>query len=424
MLEPENFCLSSLDGAKIRKHNALIEARYQLPNLQEQRVIFLLLAQIKPSDEDFKSYRIAVADFAKVIGIKSNSIYADMERITRSLRTREIGIKEGKSFFYTGWLSSAKYIHGSGYVELCFDPNLKPYLLQLKDHFTQYKLSAVLYFKSVYTIRLYELLKKEAFKAKQDKRLAIEYSYVFLRQAFGITDKEYTQFNNFKRKAIEPAVAEVTAKTELNIYAVEYGKTGRAVSRVTFRVEVRELSILDERAALLAVEQQAEKTSKELLCDKLTALGYGAAAARKDVNKYGVKRIERNLAYTLAKQQEGKLSDVPAFLATAIALDYGNQWETQLFEQHEHEAQQRAQEAAQAAAKAKAQQEHRANSKAALAAFYALPAHEQTAVALAFMMQETDLLYQQLFADQMALGEVKDRTLKARLAAFLLKRGK
>ena len=423
-MEFDDFNPDSLDGAKIRKHNHLIEAKYQIPNLQEQRVILMLLAQIKPSDEDFKGYRIAVSDFARIVGVRADNLYERLESTAQSLLSRTIKIKQGRSFLMANWLSSAEYKHGSGYMELCFDPKLKPYLLQLKDHFTQYQLETVFCFKGLYSLRLYESLKHHAFKIKQDRRVTVEFSYSELRAVFGIDKKEYTKFNDFKRKAIEPAVAEVTAKTELNIYAVEYGKTGRAVSRVTFRVEVRELSILDERAALLAVEQQAEKTSKELLCDKLTALGYGAAAARKDVNKYGVKRIERNLAYTLAKQQEGKLSDVPAFLATAIALDYGNQWETQLFEQHEHEAQQRAQEAAQAAAKAKAQQEHRANSKAALAAFYALPAHEQTAVALAFMMQETDLLYQQLFADQMALGEVKDRTLKARLAAFLLKRGK
>lgn len=341
---------SSLDGAIVRKHNDLIEAHYQIPSLQEQRVIFMLLAQVKPDDEDFKGYRLTVADFAKLVGINNKNIYAEMSEITRSLRNREISIKRGKSFFHTGWLSSSEYIHGSGYVELCFDPKLKPYLLQLKSHFTQYKLEAILQFKSVYAIRLYEMLKKEAFKARVDadsktKRFEVKYTLGEMRELFGIEDKQYKLFADFKRFTIEPAVTEITDKTDLNIDEVVYGKTGRAVSRVLFRVEHREKKETETlKTSLLEQQPDPEDTEKATLIAKLQTLGYSLESAIRDVNQYGIERVEKNRAYAVAMHETGQVNNIPAYLSKAIENDWGGAWE-QVLEEKKAKAERNQQEA-------------------------------------------------------------------------------
>jgi plasmid replication initiation protein len=348
-LEFNNLNPESLDSAVVRKHNDLIEARYQLPNLQEQRVIFMLLAQIKPDDEDFKGYRIAVADFAKVMGITNKNVYADMEGVTRSLRNREIGIRNGQSFFYTGWLSSVEYKHGSGYVELCFDPKLKPYLLQLKDHFTQYKLASVLHFKSIYAIRLYEMLKKEAYRAKRQeksnvKKFEIQYSYELIRESFGVDKKEYAKFNDFKRKTIEPAVREVTDKTDLNIFEIKYLKTGRKVSDIKFVVLVRspdeaEARVIQGKLAEIPKEKPDIHPAVQALIDR----GFAFETAQSLFKKHGVKRIERNLAYLLAEEKAGKdIHNKAGYLAKALEEDWGNALEVQAKKKQELEAQKQA----------------------------------------------------------------------------------
>jgi plasmid replication initiation protein len=331
-LDFESLDPDSLNGVTVRKHNDLIEARYKLPNLREQQVIFALLGKIRPEDEDFKGYQISVSDFAKFIGVNSKSIYEDMEQTLTNLAERTVKIKQGKSFLVASWLSSAKYVHGSGYVELRFDPNLKPYLLQLKDHYTQYKLEAVLHFKSVYSIRLYEMLKKEAFKAKIDpesktKRFEVEYTYEEMREAFGINKKEYKLFAHFRTKTIEPAVTEIYDKTELNIYDVVYGKTGRAISRILFKVELRSKAEGDVRAVQIRLDEQPKESKKEEIKARLQELGYSPEYASRDVNKYGIQRIERSIAYTLAKQQAGEVKNFPAYLSKVIEGDLGGAWE-------------------------------------------------------------------------------------------------
>lgn len=327
-LDFDSITPESLDGANIRKHNNLIEAKYQINDLGEQRVIFMLLAQIQPKDEGFKVYRLSVTDFAKMLGLTGNSTYETLDKITSSLVSRKISIREGKNFLHMNWLSSARYIHGSGYVELSFDPNLKPYLLQLKSHFTQYKLETALHFKSIYSIRLYELLKKEAFK-ERNGYFDVLFEYSELRENFGIGKKEYLMFNNFKQKAIEPAIREISDKTDLYINDVRYGKTGRKITNITFCVKIRTENETNCQQANLRIEDIKPEKESALhpIIETLMTHGFSFEIAKKYKTKHGIKKIERNLAYTLAKKQAGQVKDVPAYLNMAIENDYGGAWE-------------------------------------------------------------------------------------------------
>lgn len=328
----DNLDPSSLELASVRKHNDLIDAKYQVQSIQEQRIILMLLAQIKPNDEDFKGYRITVADFAEKIGLKVGGVYTEMEQTLKTLMSRVITIKNGKSFLILNWLSSAKYMHGSGYVELAFDPNLKPYLLQLQDHYTIYQLANVLFFKCTYSGRLYELLKKEAFKKDKNGNFSVLFQYEELREIFGVGKKEYANFKDFRVKTIEPARSEISDKTELNILDVKYGKMGRKVTNMTFVVAVRSENETDLRQANLRLEdinpEPAENENHPII-DSLVSLGFSLETAKRYKNKHGVKAIERNIAYTLAKKQTGKVDDLPAYLSRAIAEDWGSAWEVE-----------------------------------------------------------------------------------------------
>lgn len=371
----DNITSESLNGTIVIKHNALIEAKYQLPNLQEQRIILMLLAQIKKTDEDFKCYRITVADFSEILGIRVDRMYAELEQTLKNLMTRTISIKKDeKSFLIMNWLSSAEYIHGSGYVELAFDPKLKPYLLQLKNHFTQYKTDTVLHFKSIYSIRLYELLKKEAFKEKNGQ-FSVYFEYEDLRDKFGIGKKEYLQFNDFKRKTIEPATREISDKTDLIIADVKYGKTGRKITNITFFVGVRSEHDTKLRQANLRIDDIKPENDSEnhAVIDTLVSLGFSFEIAKAYKTKHGVKKIERNIAYTLAKKQEGKVKDIPAYLNIAIENDYGGAWDIENQKKEEKKKELLAIEQAKKAEEEKKKKEIEVQYKRVLDCFYALP---------------------------------------------------
>jgi plasmid replication initiation protein len=142
------------------KSNKLIEAKYKL-SLNEQRLIHTLISKIKSDDEEFKEYYIKVTELKDLFDLEDTTYYSKIKKITENLLGKTLSIQEEDGLLQINWISSAKYLDNEGYVKLCFDPKLKPYLLQLKNYFTAYGLDNVIRLKSIYAIRLYELLLKE-----------------------------------------------------------------------------------------------------------------------------------------------------------------------------------------------------------------------------------------------------------------------
>lgn len=212
------------------KSNEINEAHYRL-SLNEQKVILTMVSQIKPDDEDFKSYVVSIPEFVSLLGVQDSDKYSVIGKIARDLRHKDLRIykPETDSYLETGWLSSSEYYRGKGYVELCFDPKLKPYLLGLKGKFTAYQLQNVIQLKSTYSIRIYELLKQ------YQKLGSREFKIIDLKGILGIQEGEYKVYNNFKQRVILPAQLELSEKTDLSFEFTEK-KTGRAVTGIKFHI--------------------------------------------------------------------------------------------------------------------------------------------------------------------------------------------
>ncbi len=168
----------------VKQANKLVEARYSLTTY-EQRIILMMISLIQPEDEDFKRYVIKVSDFISLVGLKGESAYSRIKNILRDLRAREVLIEKenSKSFLVTGWISSAEYIDEKGEIKIAFDPNLKPYLLNVREKFLSLKLEKLIQFKSSYTTRIYTLLKQYERIGKRKFELSE------LRGVFGLKDE-------------------------------------------------------------------------------------------------------------------------------------------------------------------------------------------------------------------------------------------
>jgi plasmid replication initiation protein len=314
----------------IKKSNDLIEARYRL-TLGEQRLVLLLASQIRKDDKDFNYYEIKISDFAEMFGLKTDkSLYEKVEKIAGDLLGKKLYLKnDGKSFEGTVWLSYVKYVSGSGTIKLRFDDCLKPYLLQLKhsiNGFTQYKLHTIMSFKSAYSIRLYELLKMEVWKSEKLKSTQFEKSFSLdeYRRILGVDKNAYPIFADFRKRVIDTTVLEISEQTELNISETKYIKTGRKITGITFIVKIRQT---DEIKTLQLEMEDPPKEQTHPIVERLISLGFAVETAKRYKTKYGIKRIERNIAYTLAKQQEGAVKDIPAYLNMAIKEDIGGGWD-------------------------------------------------------------------------------------------------
>lgn len=215
----------------VTKSNKLITCNYDL-NLQEQKIILTLASMVQPQDTEFKEYEFKIKDFMALLEIKDKSKYTEIPKTTKELMKKVFEIKEGKDTVQMSWLSSARYKTGEGTVILKFDSNLKPYLLELKELYTSYRLENILSLKSKYSIRLYEILKSNAFKQNQ----AIEIKVEELKLMVGAKEKSYNVYQNFKNKVIIQAQKELSEKTDIDFNFDEI-KTGRKVTSLKFYIK-------------------------------------------------------------------------------------------------------------------------------------------------------------------------------------------
>lgn len=216
----------------VTQGNDLIEARHKKPlTAREQKIILTMVSMIEPADKDFKDYVISIKEFHEMLGLEGREHYTEMKKVIESLMSKVVEIPlEDKSWLMTHWVSTAKYLDGSGAIQLRFAPELKPYLLQLKTAFTSYKLTNILSLKSVYAIRLYELMKKWQLITKW------ECSIESLREKLGASNKSYNVYGNFKNKILAPSINELNEQTDLHIQYKEI-KKGRKVTGIEFIIK-------------------------------------------------------------------------------------------------------------------------------------------------------------------------------------------
>jgi Initiator Replication protein len=308
----------------VTQSNGLVTARYTLP-LAEQRLILTMIARIQPDDEDFKPYRISVGELAEFIGVAKGSAYLECKKTTENLLKRVLKIDEPDGLLQVNWVSSAKYIDGSGMVNLSFDPLLKPYLLKLKGNFTSCKLEMLLSFKSQYTMRMYNLLKQ--YEWRKEREIELE----FLREILGLNNDQYKLYADFKRNILESTQKELAEKADLTFEFNEI-KYGRRVGAINFRIFSKEpLESLSDNEQInpppLFPFIDAEIS---LSVDKLLLLVPEPHRTKKTVQaalesfdrKQGFDYVKRNILYSNAKADKS----YAGFLNNALKEDWGHDW--------------------------------------------------------------------------------------------------
>lgn len=216
----------------VTQSNDLIEARHTHPlSAREQKIVLTVVSMIQPNDDDFQTYEIYIRHFHEMLGLEGREHYTQIKEVVKDLMTKviEIPSKDG-GWILTHWASHVEYKTGEGMIEFAFDPKLRPYLLQLKQAFTSYRLSNILSLKSAYSIRLYELMKKWQHIGKW------EVSVDSLREKMGVTKGKYPQYANLKQRVLTPSVKEMNKKTDVQVSFKEIRK-GRKVMKIEFIIQ-------------------------------------------------------------------------------------------------------------------------------------------------------------------------------------------
>lgn len=322
----------------IVQSNRLIEAKYRL-SVEEQKIVKILISQIQREDDDFKNYEFRIKELAEMLEMNHKDPYGVLRTITKRLMTRALEFfnPETQTLLQASWLSSAEYQQGQGTVALCFDPKLKPLLLQLQSYFTKYEIGQVMQFKGQYTIRFFEF--RKSFIGKNQKE--VTFTLKELRETLGLNKEEYKQFFDFKKRVLEPARLELGEKTgkAFQWSVIRQGHGGKITGVRFVFDEDKKLKSREEKATETPSETPQEVPRAEILAH-LVRCGLSQASAQACVRQYDDAYIAEKIA--LAEAHPEEVRNKPGFLLEALKNDWRSPEEAMRREQAAQQVQEQA----------------------------------------------------------------------------------
>ena len=219
------------------KANTLIQrSRFSL-SAQQQKIVLFIISQIEPYDEEFKLYEFKITEFCKVCGIEpKGDIYSLLKNQIKAISDKSLWIElENGEETLVRWIEKPYIDKKSGTIKIKIDEDMKPYLLQLKERFTEYDLIYTLNFKSKYSIRLYEYLKSIHYRKLKPytQTLSIDKFQKML-------DSTYEEFKDFHTRVLKLAQKEINTFSDIN-FEYELIKEGRKTVAIVITIETKEV---------------------------------------------------------------------------------------------------------------------------------------------------------------------------------------
>ncbi len=222
----------------VKSNDIIQKARYNLTE-NEQKIIALCTALIKPDMTEIPTFKIPAEKFAELCGIEKHRMYSEFKSMVESLDKKAIWIKnpDGKVIRFR-WFPYAAYHAGKGFVELTFHRDLKPYLLELTKNYTKYELWNIFCMKGKYSIRMYELLK--SYLNLGHIKLELEDLKAKL------CAENYKNFRDFRERVLVKSLEEINNKTDIIAsYDVETKGRGGKVTDITFHIKLKPEKVID-----------------------------------------------------------------------------------------------------------------------------------------------------------------------------------
>ena len=234
------------------QNNSLVFSNYDMTAM-EQKIVLILVSTIKKNDTSIKQTSFRVQDLASLLEITPEGLYKDLPKICKSIMSKIIDIKnDNNDWEMFNLISYAKYKAKEGRIILEINKKAEPYLLQLKEYFTSFKLGNALFLDSKYAIRIYQLTKGSQFKKQ------VSFELHEFRKMLGIDKKTaYDRFSNITTRILKPSILEINSKTDI-IIDYEVLKTGTKAVGIKFLMKPKAIT---EVAITTVKRSKNKKTS-------------------------------------------------------------------------------------------------------------------------------------------------------------------
>ena len=246
----------SIDYPRAYQANALVRAPLKLSNV-EARLFALALGCIHQGQTELPGISIPMSKVMRQK--KGGSVYVTIREACKGLMTKIVSIEaknksKNRALVYS-IISFMDINEGTGLITGNFAPEIKPFLLQLAEHYTHVEIEILLLLRTAHAHRLFWLLKS------WDDVGVWEVGFEALRKQMLGDDNEktYTIFHDFKRYVLEPSLKEIHTLGWLVSYVAL--KEGKKVRAIRFSIpEVKQKVLLSDSASSASVIKDERET--------------------------------------------------------------------------------------------------------------------------------------------------------------------
>lgn len=338
-----------------KKSNFLISAKYK-SSLLENKILAVSLTKVRKDENGQLISTVTASELKKYMKKTNGSFYDQLYSCADNLANRQIVMedRENNKFMILNIVQTALYDNGKFTIK--YNSDLEKYLYGLQQNFTKLSLPVMMSFKSVYSFRLYELLKSKAYyprdKKKSENLFRITFSLSELKLDLGAVnssydrvqrvlkssspdydkaveaakEKTFARWGDFKDRVIDVAVKEINSLPEacMNV-SYELGKSGRGgkVYEVSFIVRLTSgISQMEEPDVVFSPSITADMNIVEMIDNllededmRVKDIKAIAIAAENDFE-----RVQN--AYDIYKKQKVRAANFTGWMIAAIKNGY------------------------------------------------------------------------------------------------------
>ncbi len=226
--------------------NPLVEASYNHASLNQMRLLYACLLQVKAKETIDPSvpFVVTASGLADLLGNDKLNNYGHLKAAAEDLLNMIVqvdkqpngkpGEPDRRRF---NVVDGCEYYDGEGRIELNFTRNVAPYISQLSSFFTVIEARYLLPLKSGYSIRLYQMFLQSLLASGQSATIK-EYTVEEFRKVFDLGGK-YKRMKDLMRRIIKPVLTEINAKTDIRVH---FGQRTikRKIVALQFEIERKE----------------------------------------------------------------------------------------------------------------------------------------------------------------------------------------
>lgn len=273
----------SVPGTLVKKSNSIIRTRITVQSVEASRILAHLIACIRVDEKrtDVR-YSVPAKDIISYLGGDNyRHIKATCKELAGAFAESEEPDSEGGHPEYTvrPFFSELKY--KKGVITAMFNPVMKDYLFELKSCFTMYNLTEYLSLPSLYSQRIFEIVKSLANVKEGEAIISMADLHRFLDTPKSLQN----DFAQFRRWVLEKAHKDITAHTSFR-YEWEPVKVGRSEEKIRFIFSSKKLPLAKKE-----LEDAKEKKRQRLLNQRFLRAVECAKAKRGDCRSMDNVRI-------------------------------------------------------------------------------------------------------------------------------------